>query len=314
MIRQQSREEDDMTKIFRRLLPYLAMASIYILVNSLSLLFVNLLRPSEAISTVIAFQDPNDPSNLLFPLGAMFGFTGLILLIRKYRKRSLQIISSVFLVTIQVVMINFFYLVCSVLMLPVPWGITLSVIADLTVTVLLLKHSEWYVIDAVGIIMTVYVTALMGISIGVYVVVILLAILAVYDAISVYKTKHMIDLAGLVIKTKAPLVLFIPRIRGYSLRRERVELEKGISSNEGKREVFLLGLGDLVFPSILVTSSFYFLADGGLLIALSVLLGTLLGFSLLMVFVAKGKPQAGLPFLNSGAILAFFIVASMASR
>ena len=45
----------------------------------------------------------------------------------------------------------------------------------------------------------------------------------------------------------------------------------------------------------------------GLPIALSVVVGTLLGFTLLMVFAIKGKPQAGLPYLCSGAILGYLL-------
>jgi presenilin-like A22 family membrane protease len=41
--------------------------------------------------------------------------------------------------------------------------------------------------------------------------------------------------------------------------------------------------------------------------ALAVLAGTLLGFTVLMSYVARGKPQAGLPFLCSGAILGYIV-------
>jgi presenilin-like A22 family membrane protease len=33
--------------------------------------------------------------------------------------------------------------------------------------------------------------------------------------------------------------------------------------------------------------------------------GTLIGYAVLMVVVMGGKPQAGLPFLNTGAILGY---------
>ncbi|MBA3043716.1 hypothetical protein FP804_01100, partial [archaeon] len=42
-------------------------------------------------------------------------------------------------------------------------------------------------------------------------------------------------------------------------------------------------------------------------VTFSTLLGGLLGFIILMYFVMKGKPQAGLPLLNSGAILGYLI-------
>jgi presenilin-like A22 family membrane protease len=41
--------------------------------------------------------------------------------------------------------------------------------------------------------------------------------------------------------------------------------------------------------------------------AVSVLLGTLAGFIVLAAFVLKGKPQAGLPFLCTGAIIGYLL-------
>ncbi len=74
-----------------------------------------------------------------------------------------------------------------------------------------------------------------------------------------------------------------------------------------------MGLGDIIIPGILVVSAFANLEPlvtilglgTNLLVALATLLGTLLGFTLLMRFVLSGRPQAGLPLLNTGAILAY---------
>jgi presenilin-like A22 family membrane protease len=60
-------------------------------------------------------------------------------------------------------------------------------------------------------------------------------------------------------------------------------------------------------PGILVVSAFQNIATDGLLVALSVMIGTLAGFAVLMAVVIKGKPQAGLPFLCTGAILGYVI-------
>ena len=74
-----------------------------------------------------------------------------------------------------------------------------------------------------------------------------------------------------------------------------------------------MGLGDIIIPGILVVAAFAHLeplttgfgVGTNLLVALITLLGTLIGFAVLMRFVMSGRPQAGLPLLNSGAILAY---------
>jgi len=136
-------------------------------------------------------------------------------------------------------------------------------------------------------------------------VIVLLIGLAVYDAISVYKTKHMIDLADTVMDLKLPILLVVPKIRHYSLIKETKSLKEKLKEGE-ERDAFFIGLGDVVIPGILV-AAVYHSPDGGLPIALSVMIGTLVGFTVLMSFVMKGKPQAGLPCLGGGAILGYLI-------
>ncbi len=114
----------------------------------------------------------------------------------------------------------------------------------------------------------------------------------------------MIDLADTVLDLKLPVILVIPKIRKYSLIKETKSLKEKLKDDE-ERDAFFMGLGDFVFPGILVASTFHNIASNGLLIALSVLLGTLLGFTVLMAVLVKGKPQAGLPYLCSGAILGY---------
>ena len=67
-----------------------------------------------------------------------------------------------------------------------------------------------------------------------------------------------------------------------------------------------MGLGDIVMPGILVAAVYNSIPDG-LFISIGVMIGTLVGFTVLMHFVMKGKPQAGLPLLCSGAILGYLI-------
>jgi presenilin-like A22 family membrane protease len=68
-----------------------------------------------------------------------------------------------------------------------------------------------------------------------------------------------------------------------------------------------MGLGDLVIPGCLVVSIYGAIGAAGLPIVASVIIGTLIGFVVLSAFVVSGKPQAGLPFLCSGAILGYVV-------
>ena len=184
-------------------------------------------------------------------------------------------------------------------------------------TYFLYKHPEWYVVDSIAILVGGGIIAILGISLGILPLLILMVALAVYDAISVYKTKHMIDLADAVTEKRLPVVLVVPKKKDYSFRKQK-SLKKTLKT-KGKREAMFMGLGDIVFPGSLAISAMTFLGavdeDGFITgptmasfgVALATLIGSLVGYAILMKFVLKGRPQAGLPLLNSGAIIGFAV-------
>lgn len=190
----------------------------------------------------------------------------------------------------------------------------ISIICALSLTLLVHKFPEWYVVDVVGVVMAIGAVVILGVTFAILPAVVLLIILAVYDAISVYKTKHMISLADSVIELNLPVLLVIPKKLGYSYRKEKTRLKEQLESGQ-EREAMFMGLGDIVIPSLLVISALAFLPvtdnvmgiTGNMLVALGTMVGILCGFSILMRFVMKGNPQAGLPLLNSGALLGYFI-------
>jgi len=86
--------------------------------------------------------------------------------------------------------------------------------------------------------------------------------------------------------------------------------------DEGSAEAMFMGLGDVIFPGILVISALTWLPEGTsmlgfgsgpLMVAIGTLIGGLLGYFALMTRVAMGKPQAGLPLLCGGSILGYLI-------
>ncbi|MDP7266195.1 MAG: presenilin family intramembrane aspartyl protease PSH, partial [Candidatus Thermoplasmatota archaeon] len=192
------------------------------------------------------------------------------------------------------------------------WVWAVGTVAALALVGAIRFHPEWYVVDGVGILVAVGAIALIGISLAILPSLVLLVILAVYDAISVYKTKHMIDLADGVMEMRLPVLLVIPKDGNYSFRKQK-KLTEELDSGEPRGAMFM-GLGDIIIPGILIVSAFTYLPEGvlfgiskALVVALGALIGGLVGFVALMRFVLKGNPQAGLPLLNGGTILGYLI-------
>ena len=283
---------------FSDILPVIIMGFLFVVIQGLALLIVG---PFEAAG-MQAFEKTDDPINLVIIFAILLTITAIILLISKFWKK--QVIQVIILGAIGY---TTFWVFRPLLLLILPWqyAMLISAIIAIILVIILYRFPEWYVIDICGIIIGAGAIAIFGISLGVLLVVLLLVGLAIYDAISVYKTKHMIDLADTVMDLKLPVLLVIPKVRRYSLIKETKSLKQKLKSGE-ERDAFFMGLGDVVMPGILVASCFYFIEDG-LPIALSVMVGTLVGFSILMTFVMKGKPQAGLPFLGGGAIVGYII-------
>jgi presenilin-like A22 family membrane protease len=279
--------------------PMFMMGGLFVVIHLLSMLIT---QPFEATGLDV-FDNPNDPTNLLVFFAIMIAVTVTILLIAKFWKK--QFIQVIILGSIAYTSFFVFYPLVS-FVVSEPISSFLSIIAAAILVVALIKYPEWYIINLCGIIVGVGAIGIFGISLSIFLVIVLLIGLSIYDAISVYKTKHMIDLADAVMDLKLPVMLVVPKTRKYSLLKETKGLKEKLEDKE-EREAFFMGLGDIVMPGILVVSSFYNIADNGLLIALSVMLGTLIGFAVLMSVVIKGKPQAGLPYLCSGAILGYVI-------
>ncbi len=196
----------------------------------------------------------------------------------------------------------------------------LGVLFSLLLMILLYVHSEWYVVNTVGILVGGGVIVMLGVSFVPTLIMVFMIAAAIYDAWAVYKSKHMLDLAETMVNLNLPILLVAPQDSDYSLRSERTSLheveEPPKTDSEMPRErvvaksndAMLMGLGDVIFPGMLVLSTLQFVeGDAGVLMAITTLVGSLIGYSVLMYFVGKGQAQAGLPLLNGGAILGYII-------
>lgn len=250
--------------------------------------------PAFSASGNRIFENPESTSNPIIYILFIIGFTALLLIAMKLKKG--WVVGGFIILSIAATI----YYILSTFIDPVP-GLVLT----LALVLLLRFYPEWYVIDAIGILICAGISSLFGISMTTLPALILLVVLALYDAVSVYKTRHMVTLAEGVIDIKAPLLFVVPKIEGYSFRKEHM-----LSSEDG-RGAFFLGLGDAIIPTVLVISANWSIHAPALLSGLGLnapafgaMLGTYVGFAALMT-TSRDKPQAGLPFLNGGTIIGF---------
>ncbi|MFC7323899.1 presenilin family intramembrane aspartyl protease PSH [Halorubrum rutilum] len=309
------------------------------------------LVPEFAESGYQAVENPDDPTNSVVYVLAILVMTGVMLAAFRYdfdgAVRLLIVGTSAWLS----------WYVFSALVSPLAAAVPAAAVG-----VGLLVYPEWYVIDAAGVLMGAGAAGLFGISFGLLPALILLAFLAVYDAVSVYGTEHMLSLAEGVMDLNIPVVLVIPLSLSYTLLGDDEEGgaggpddatdaeadeadgaseaagddgsvgSDGAAGDDGtagddeaadvsdptpieERDAFFIGLGDAVIPAVLVASAATFSPAAGLAVpllgvnlpALLAMVGSLAGLLVLMSWVIEGRPHAGLPLLNGGAIGGYLI-------
>ncbi|WP_200530453.1 presenilin family intramembrane aspartyl protease PSH [Halorubrum sp. LN27] len=293
------------------------------------------LVPEFAASGYQAVENPDNPTNSLVYIAAIVAMTGVMLAAFRY-----DLDQGIRLLIVGVSAWLSWYVFSAVIS---PLAAAVPAVA---VGVALLAYPEWYVIDAAGVLMGAGAAGLFGISFGLLPALLLLAFLAIYDAISVYGTEHMLSLAEGVMDLNIPVVLVIPLSLSYSLLGEASEESDDVGDDGGPteddgsagesaadgtvddgaadvseptdiedRDAFFIGLGDAVIPAVLVASAATFSPAAGLDVpliginapALLAMVGSLAGLLVLMSWVIKGRPHAGLPLLNGGAIGGYLI-------
>lgn len=288
----------------KRIPSIIAMLMIFVSVQLIALLLIPVF-PSD----YRAFEDVNDPINPVIYFIMIIAITIVVLVLIKFGRKSM--LRGIFMGAMAITLVFVF--------LPIMYAVVQDILIDfvisITISALLmgavLIRPEWYTIDLVAFLAAIGVTVVLGMSLGIFPAIVLLVILALYDAISVYWTKHMVTLAGGVAPLNLPVLFVVPKSRGFSMSSLK---EKDITANSKEREAMFMGVGDAVIPGILVVSTFIFLPstingiDGAnILVALGAMMGGVLGFTALMRYVLTGRPQAGLPLLNGGTLLGFGI-------
>lgn len=290
-------------------------------------------------------EDPQNPLNTVLYIGAILVMTGVMLAAFRYDVqwaiRGLIVATGAYLG-----LIVFSILLPPVVTIPVAGGLHgLAWFGAIGLGIAVYAYPEWYVIDAAGAIMGAGAAGLFGITFGVFPALVLLSVLAVYDAISVYGTEHMLTLASGVMDLQVPVVLVAPTSIGYSFLDDdgpmaddsagsgtEADSDEADVAEEGAadesddpledRDALFIGLGDAIIPTVLVASVAFFAGPGVPIVglgslsvavpAVTAVVGTFLGLAVLLRMVLAGRAHAGLPLLNGGAI-AGYLVGALAS-
>lgn len=248
-------------------------ALIFLLVNFLSIFSIE----SFESAGMVVFENPSDLSNSLVYFVMILAFTALLIFLSKKKFELLP--AMIYVLTFLAI----FYAL-------LPYLGLLALPISFAIMILLIKKPHWVVVNFSAFLLSVGIATMFGISLAPLPAIVLLVILAVYDAVSVYKTKHMISLAESVSRVNAPMLFVIP----------------------WRGEKMMIGVGDIVIPAILAVSAQKFL-DAPVVAfvkipALFTILGGTFGLLFLIYLVEKKRgAHAGLPFINSGAILGFLI-------
>ncbi|MDD2778172.1 MAG: presenilin family intramembrane aspartyl protease [Methanocellales archaeon] len=280
----------------KRIKDHLLLGSMCLFLLAVQVIALLLVDPLNA-QHMQAFEDPQSILNPIWYMGMILAFTLFMLLIIKLDLR--WVIRLIILVVVAFTLYLVFFVILSMIAPPTTSFIG-SIMLTTALTLLLYKYPEWYIIDITGILIGAGAAAMFGISLAILPTLILLIILAVYDAIAVYQTKHMVMLAEGMLDLRTPILFIIPKRWGYSFLDQTPKDEKN---------AYFIGLGDVVVPTVLVVSAKVFIISTRFvnLPALGAIIGSLVGFAALIGLSRGEKPQAGLPFLNTGTILGFMI-------
>ncbi|MFQ6049439.1 MAG: presenilin family intramembrane aspartyl protease [Candidatus Paceibacterales bacterium] len=142
------------------------------------------------------------------------------------------------------------------------------------------------------------VGSVLGLSLTPGIIIPLLIFFSIYDFIAVYKTKHMVEMAKEMIKSRAILALVIPPdIFGF---------RKNLGGVKPGGKFLVLGGGDIVFPLLLSVSLIPFGILNSLIVAFFSLIGLFVGF---WFFVSQKtrQPIPALPPIALFSIIGYLI-------
>ncbi len=257
---------------------------IFLVVQVIGLVTASYYASLQDLRITLITDNPNDIINAVYLIFQILFVTGIILLIRRFSKKTGYLRIFEYLAIFVGATVVFEVFVPSVI------SMYLAVVL-LFIKYLLEKYKPkfnnliiWYNNFLLAIAIA-GAGSIIGLSLGLIPVIVFLILLSIYDIIAVFYTKHMITLAKTFSKSKMALIFYIPT----------------------KEKTYQLGGGDLVIPLVISSSFYFFLINLNysflkaivpiLLIWASSLLGLFLTFYILKKFNLKAMPALPLQAL-----------------
>lgn len=160
---------------------------------------------------------------------------------------------------------------------------------------------RWWNLTAFGLLGAVGLMLVFGAGIGILPIVLLCVLLLVYDALAVYGSGHMVELADGALDLQIPVLVAIPTERGGGALDTETEGVDGVA----------LGLGDVIIPGFLVVASARAVSTGlvpvgpyALPVATMTCFAGVIG-GLASVYALDGGPHAGLPPMIGGGLVGY---------
>ena len=167
---------------------YLVMTGMFLAVPVLALLMV-----PGVPSGYRAFSDQNDPTNPIIYIVLVLAMTGVLLLLIK--RSRIGLLKAILFTAMGLGLFSIGSLFVMLAGVPEIPSLAFGALLAAFLISLLIKFPRLYVVNGTGLVLGVGAALVLGLSLGILPSLILLAMLAVYDALSVYVTKHMLTLA-----------------------------------------------------------------------------------------------------------------------
>ncbi|MFH1787086.1 MAG: presenilin family intramembrane aspartyl protease [archaeon] len=227
----------------------------------------------------------------VFGLGMLFA-TLLILFIIKYLNRKI-VFQMLFA---WLIFVGSLFVFGSVLIFPLA-----ALLAGLVVAARFLMPRVW--VQNVAMILSIAgISPQLAMYFGTPTIIAILLLASAYDYYAVFKTKHMIKMFESLMKHETPFTFVIPA-KGSMSGEVNGKLHK--KKKKGQREYYLLGTGDIAFPTIFVVA---LLADYSPLSAAFAFAGAIVGMIVDHLILMKMKTAIpALPAIAVCSIAAFLL-------